>query len=434
MLFRPDAAGQPFQLTAHFLLRSEEGNGVRTLSLDIPPALTNALTLTLPPEFRLIEEPGIRDAAGIYRLPAATRLTVKYLDTQAAGMAAVVEADIFTRINVEERRVLLHAYVQPVRPMPETVVLQAPSGAEYVVSSLRASCVKRLDGDRYELSLPPGETNPFSMEFGLAAPPDNGPVTFTTPVLQENRGQQGRLVVDEPDDAQVTIDAKGLVTPIPVERLGGQFAEALQGARFYMSAPPEEPISLTIKRFQPLGAPATVLECQYFFVSLEENGNILSVLAMDVPPEFGARLTLKAVPEARIWSLKVNGNNKDVYLSEQDTWVIPLDAGQPSHVELAFLRTGPKLGLQGALDVILPETGLASQNLRVGIALPERVDLLSLDGPVSSASGEDWKCPAEFAGKPHFFARSFHRGEGMSLSIAYKEPLNQTPERKGATQ
>ncbi len=146
---------------------------------------------------------------------------------------------------------------------------------------------------------------------------------------------------------------------------------------------------------------------------------------MDVPPDVGARMELKAVPDSEIWSLMVNGARRRVYGGEQDTWIIPLASGQVSHVELAFLRKGPKLGLQGRLEALVPESGLPSQDVRVGVALPARVELLSMEGPVSAASGEAWKLPTEFVGKPYFFTRSFYNGEGMRLAISYKEPVNQ---------
>jgi hypothetical protein len=61
------------------------------------------------------------------------------------------------------------------------------------------------------------------------------------------------------------------------------------------------------------------------------------------------------------------------------------------------------------------------------------VELLSLDGTVSPARGESWKRPAEFIGKPYYFSRSFYKGEGMSLALAYKEPVNTALAQTGGT-
>ena len=136
-------------------------------------------------------------------------------------------------------------------------------------------------------------------------------------------------------------------------------------------------------------------------------------------------MKIKAIKDMDVWSLKVNNVNQSIHTDADNNWIIPLDGAQSSQVELALLRHGPKLALQGVLEATMPETGLPSRELCVGIALPPRVDLLSLEGSVSPASGEQWQPPAEFVGKPHFFSQSFYKGEGMTLSIAYKEPINQ---------
>ncbi|MFH1708227.1 MAG: hypothetical protein ABIF71_09960 [Planctomycetota bacterium] len=80
--------------------------------------------------------------------------------------------------------------------------------------------------------------------------------------------------------------------------------------------------------------------------------------------------------------------------------------------ELAYLNKGAPLGLHGRLEITVPRIGL-----------PARVDLLSLDGPVSPAAAPAGKAPAEFIGRPHHFARSFYKGEAMQLAVAYKEPV-----------
>jgi hypothetical protein len=140
------------------------------------------------------------------------------------------------------------------------------------------------------------------------------------------------------------------------------------------------------------------------------------------------------LPETEIWHLKVNGKRTKIYEAREnspeetgnDKWIIPLVRGETSHVELAFIRKGRKPGLHGRLETVLPETGLPSRRVHVGIALPERLQLLSLEGPVSPAGGESWQKPAEFIGKPYYFSRSFYKGEGLKMAISYKEPVQQT--------
>ncbi len=109
--------------------------------------------------------------------------------------------------------------------------------------------------------------------------------------------------------------------------------------------------------------------------------------------------------------------------SPSDTWIIPLEKGVPSRVELAFIRKGEKLDLHGRLETILPEIKLPSRSVKVGIALPKRLQLVSLEGPVNPASGDKWEIPEEFIGKHYYFSSSFYTGERMELAISYREPI-----------
>lgn len=426
LAFLPDPNAKEFRMTIAFLLRPQEEKGLRAISLAIPASARNSLELTLPQGARLAEEPGIADATGIYHLAAQPRLSVKYLDKEQASAPAVtvIEIDSVTRVRVEKGRLMMATSFRPTRAAPELLVLHAPTGAQFVGSSLKASRITKSADDRYAIAFPASERAPFSVDFAIDGWAEKGEVGFTLPSIDGNTGAEGRFVVDEPDDGQVTVTGEGLVTGIPVEKLGEGFADAVGRNRVCLKAQPNMPIMLAYKAFRTVGTPTTVLDTQGLFVSFEENGNVLSVLRMDVPPELGARLKLKAVAGAEIWSLTVNNVKQSVYSGEEGVWIVPLDGAQVSHIELAFLRRGPKLALQGALEAAMPETGLPSRELYVGIALPPRVNLLSLEGPVSPANGEAWQPPKDFLGRPHFFSRSFYRGEGMTFGVAYKEPVN----------
>lgn len=179
---------------------------------------------------------------------------------------------------------------------------------------------------------------------------------------------------------------------------------------------------LDVSGFTAVAASPVVLDRQEFFTSFDENGSVLSVLMMEVPAAAGPQLKMTAIPDVEIWSLTVNEMPRKVYLKD-DTWIIPLENERVSRVQLSLLQQDVKLGLQGRLDACLPATGLPSRSLRVGIALPARVQLLSIEGPVSPVSGETWKAPADFIGQPHFFSRAFYKGEGMRLTVSYKEPV-----------
>ena len=438
MLFMPVSGMQVFQITANFLVQSSNEENSRTISLTIPQALQNSLELKLPADSKLLEAPGILGADGRYHFGPALSLKIKYLDRQALAATTVTEIDSVSRITVQKNRVNIATAFLPVRPLRGSLVLHVPEGAACIASSLPSSCIKKRDAGSYEIQTSTSDKNPFQIELVLetvgGAENNEGEIVLRLPEIEGNTGEQGRFVVEEPDDGQVTASATGLVTQIPIEKLDEKLTQEIGRARVFMKVPASEKITLSVRRFQSVATPTLVLEGQSFFSAVDENGSVLSVLVLDVPAGAGERMALKSVAEAEIWSLTVNGVKQNVYLDDQAKWIIPLDGGKVSHVELAFLRRGTKLGLQGRIDVPVPESALPSQEIRVGIALPSRVQLMSIEGPVSPTSGEGWKLPAEFRGKPHFFSRSFYKGEGMSLAISYKEPVNQAEVQKGTAQ
>lgn len=422
----PEGEGIAFQFVARLLAQATEDNGEKRVSVPIPHALQNALEVDVPAGLQLLEAQGIADAGGVYRFSASPTLSLRYVDTARLEAATVIQIDTLSRISAQRGRTFVSTHFLPVRAVPKSLTLHAPEGAKFLSSSLRTSSIQESGDGSYELRFPEEQSEFFSIEWALDAADDGRPVTLRLPTIEGNGGQQGRFVLEEPEDGQVTASADGLVTRIPIERVRDELRAAAAGAQFYASVSAENAITLTSSRFQPVSTPTTVLDSQYLFVSFEENGNVLSVLVLDVPPDVGPRLELKAVPGAEIWSLTVNGAKKKVYGGQEGTWMIPLDGGQPSHVELAFLQEKEKLGLHGRLEATVPETGLPSQEIGIGIALPARVELLSMEGPVSPAQGEQWPIPAEFVGARHFFSRAFYKGEGMALAVSYKEPVEQT--------
>lgn len=432
LAFLPGAGVKEFQIATTFFPSRQEENGIQTVCFAIPRAVQNSLHLTLPEGARLVDPPGVVDVDGAYHFAPCAQLSVKYMDK--AVLSAVIEFDVVTRIRIEKNRLTLSSCFQPLRPAPDSVVLHAPPGTRYITSSLNMSRLNKTGEDQYTITFPKNEQTPFSIDFTLDSRADSGEISLALPFIDDNTGAEDRFAVEEPHDGQVNVTAEGLSSPISVEKLGEVLAAAIPKNLFFIKAPPRTPLRLTYTPFQTASTPATVLASQSFFISFAENGTALSLLRLEAPPEMGARMRIKAIEDMEVWSLTVNGVKQSVYTDEEQRWVIPLDGVQPSLVELALLRYGPKLALQGALEVTVPETGLPSLEFCLGVALPPRIDLLSLEGPVSPATGAQWQVPAEFLGKPHFFSRSFHKGEGMTLSIAYKEPVNKQTQPQGEEQ
>jgi hypothetical protein len=411
-----------FQVMFSFYVDVQEDNQSRFLSFQIPPALKNSLKFTLPKETRLAEIPGVVDADGICHFSGGSPLLVRFHDKQAVTAMSSVEIDTFSVVKLQERRVLITTGFMPVRPLPDVLTMHVPNNAQYISSSLKGSWIKKLKDGTYELRLPQDEHEVFSIQFAIDNAEDDGGFSFLLPSIKDNNGREGNFILQEPDDAQISLQGNRLVSQIPLSELKSDLRGLLDDARFYKRIPITEKLNITVARFESVKTPSIVLDSMHFYTSFEENGNTLSMLVLDVPPEAGARLKLKALEDRDIWSLTVNNRKRKVYMDENANWVIPLEGGQSSHVELAFIGKGEKLKLQGRLESVLPQTALPVRTVKVGISLPKRVNLLSIEGPVVPADGKSWKLPPDFIGKPYFFTRNFYKGEGLKMAVSYKEP------------
>ena len=306
MLFIPASGTQVFQITANFLIQSSNEENSRTISLTIPQALQNSLELKLPTDSKLLEAPGILGADGRYHFGPAMSLTIKYLDRQALAATTVTEIDSVSRIAVQKNRVNITTAFLPVRPLRSSFVLHVPEGAACIASSLPSSCIKKRDASSYEIQTPANDKNPFQIELAVETGGDTenneGEIVLRLPEIEGNTGEQGRFVVEEPDDGQVTASATGLVTQIPIEKLDEKLPREIGRARVFMKVPTSEKITLAVRRFKSVTTPTLVLEGQHYFSAVDENGSVLSVLVLDVPSGAGERLALKSVAEAEIWS------------------------------------------------------------------------------------------------------------------------------------
>ncbi|MBI2422649.1 MAG: hypothetical protein HYV27_07450 [Candidatus Hydrogenedentes bacterium] len=420
----PDGSAAAFIVACKFRVRTTEDDSGRVVAFATPPALQGTLTLSLPPETVLLEAPGVAGTEGGYHLVTADRLALHYRAKAHADVAPVIEVDLLTRVSVQQNRLLLETHLHPVRPVSRPVILRVPGNAALVSTALKNSQIRMLEEGRLELRPSAEDRTPFSVELSLEIAPDNATHELVLPLIEGNTGREGRFILVQPDDGQVTAAAEELVSAIPMSKLGLQFAEGLAPEPQFNRAPPGLPITLTFNRYTPLNTPAAVLEEERYTVAFEESGSALTTLTLDLPPESGPRLHVDSVPGAEVWSLTVNGAAKSVYTAEDGAWIVPLDPGKLSHVELTFLSQGEKLGLQGELQVVLPKIGFPAQRVRVALVLPSRVELRSLEGPVSADNGAGWDGISKEGGNPYFFSRSFHDGEAMTLSLWYKEPVN----------
>jgi hypothetical protein len=431
IFFLPDG-NKDFQISFSFSTAVKEDNSSRFVSIAVPQALKNSLSLKLAPEISLVEAPGIKNSDTTYHFSARAMLTIRFSDKAAVSAAPVVEIDTLSVIRLHGNQAIITTTFVPVQPLATGFNLLIQANTTYVSSTLKSSWIKKRDEQSYRINLPPGSTDKFSIQISVDESQTAGSYGFFLPGISGNTGSQGNFITEQPDGGQISLSGHKLISRIPVSRLNSKLLAAVGRHRFFMKIAPQDKISLSVRRFQTVSTAPVVLDSISFFTSFDDNGSVLSVLIMDIPPEVGPRLSMQAIPRAEIWSLKVNGQKTNVYSERDDVstnggaerWIIPLARGESSHVELAFIRQDQKPGLQGKFETELPAAGLPSNSVRIGIALSERLQLLSLEGPVSPAPENHWQKPKEFIGRPYYFTRTFYAGDGLKMMLSYKEPVN----------
>lgn len=424
IIFHPDDSPE-FAIEISFLLEHKEDRQSAFVQFGALPAMKNSIKIELPEDSRLIEYPGIMDEQKVCHFGAEENIMVRYVFGKeiAAAATSVINLDLLSKIRFQRRRAVMSTTFFPKESKPAIMMLTIPEGASFLSSTLKPSWIKKIKGNRIELKLPEWMNDPFDIVFAWNDFKPGTKFSFGFPQIDDNNGQEGNFIIEEPDDGQVIIKESDPVSRVPVAKLSEALKGAVDKERFFMRVPPNAKINIEYNPFQAVSTPPVVLDKISFFTAFEENGNVLSVLVMDVLPEAGRRLNVKPAPGAKVWSLTVNNKMKKVYKNPDGSWIIPLTGNESSHVELAFIHKTDKLGLSGRLAAILPETGLPCRRAVVGVALPARVQLISLEGPVSPSPEAVKKPPKEFIGKPYYFSRSFYSGQGMEMALSYKEPV-----------
>lgn len=421
--FLPEGNG-PFQLVLSFILPVLED--VRSLKVILPvaPAIQNTLAVKLPDGFSLRTPPGIEGADGTFHFAACETLEVRFGKVIQSAEAESPEVELLSLIRMKGKQLSLRTFFKSLALDSQTVFVSIPEGFRYVSASLGRSAVQMRSDGTLQIALP-GSTEKFSsIEFVGIQTPGEKTIRFHLPRIRDNKIGDGRFVIEQPHDGLLSLNGDSPVSGIPITTLDPQLKEKFRSHRQVLQVEQEGMIGLDLRRYGIVNTPPVVLDALSFFVAFEENGHVLSVLRMNVPAGTGDRISLKVPSGADVWSLGVNGRKRQIYESPDGRWMIPVDPEAASKIELVFHRQGEKLGLRGRLETMLPETGLPCKRVRVGIAVPERVQILSVDGAVSPAAPTADPLPGVFIGTPHFFSRAFYQGEGISLSIAYKEPAN----------
>jgi hypothetical protein len=186
----------------------------------------------------------------------------------------------------------------------------------------------------------------------------------------------------------------------------------------WFSASGATPVSLCVQTLDSIATPQTVLDNIVFHTEFAENGRSLSTVAFSLAGIAGSHWTIPAIPDAKIWHLKVDGQQTTIYTDETENWIIPLKPGANRQIELSYMNESHQLGVTGKLDAHVPALGMPARNVSISFTLPERIELASVEGPVSSTN----QVAAPKGPNNYRFSSPFYDGNRLNISILYREP------------
>lgn len=411
-----------FRLTLRIAAPVREEHRSRLVSFHIPPAIRNAVDLELPADWRLLESPGMRQADGRYVFAPQERLSFRLAEVPEGLAEAPPVVDTFSEIALKGGRYLVTTWLGPVGGGAPHFVLRLPADARLVDTSLTAGWLQESAPGAFTVALPSDWDEVFQVRFEL--PAREAGVRMRLPFVEGNVGREGEFRVQQPEDGRITLAGAGYRRGLSLRHLPARLRQRLDEAGSYLRTPNSGELELMLTRFDAVETPQIVLDAVHFYTSFTDNGRALSTLCVALPPQAGDKLTLEAVPGAEIWSLRVNGEARQLYSQAGRDWVIPLDGHKTSKVELSYLAKGVPLGLEGRLEVVIPATGLAAHRLHATIGLAERVELVAMEGDLVPADQEGLPGLKALAGTAYHFTHPFYRGEALVAAAYYKEPVS----------
>jgi hypothetical protein len=419
--FLPEGHG-PFEIKLAFALPLAENGGELAVDLPVAPALQNRIAIDPSDGLVLTLPPGIESSDGSFLFSADRRLRIRFAETAPDSRETDPEVATLSLISAKGKQMVLNTLLWPLTPLTTPIEVSVPEGFTLAASSMGRAVSLSESGRSLRIQWPQHADRPQALEFRAPLKPAGDRIRFVLPRITGNLANEGLVWLEQPENGQIRLAPANAPAAVSTTTLPPEMQPVIPAGRQPLLVDPEQAVDVRLRRFEAAETPPTVLSDLAFYVAFEENGHILSVLQMTVPPGTGDHLTMAAPQQAQIWSLTVNGRSRQVFKTPEGQWVLPISPDTTSQVELVFLRKGQKVGLQGRLEARLPETGLPCAMVTVGIALPKRVELLSLDGPVSPAESAPERVPRDFIGRPHFFERAFYKGEPLTLEIAYREP------------
>lgn len=412
---------KPFNLHLSFVQNFENmSSGDFTTVLPTIEAIQQTLTLTLPDHVELIDSNLSPITEGLFGIPGevAPRLTFrKKLISRGKDQPIAVES--FSTLEVRQDYVLVESYFVPTQPINQPLLVKLARGSSNIASNLDTDSVEINETGSLTLRFKANWMTPFTLRYHL--PLDELVAVWQVPMIEGNFGNQKGFYISPSVGLSIEPSHPELISNIAISSLSKQMVSVARQNEPYYQIVVGEPVTLKIQRFSEVSKPEFILDTLHFRVDITDTGKRRNTLTFVLPVQNQAtQITLKAIPQAQLWSLKVDGELKPLYQQKGRDWVLPVTANKQSTVELVYLEELDKPGISGNMDINLPETQLAAEMLYVSIMLPSRLSLINIDtAMLAEDQGETNNQPNQY-----FFRSPYYRGGAMSSSLYYAESLN----------
>ena len=411
----------PFNLHLSFVQNFEDSsNGDFSTVLPNIEAIQQILYLTLPNHVELIDSNLSSISEGLYGIPVevSPRLTFRRkLISKDKDQQIAIES--FSTLEVHQNYLLVESHFVPLQPINHLLTVNLASGSSNIASNIDTDSLEINESGSLTLRLEANWTAPFTLRYQI--PLEKLVSVWQVPMIEGNYGNQKGFYISPSVGQSIELLHPDLVSNISALSLSEQMLSVTRQKEPYYQIDVGESVKLTIQRFSEVNKPKFILDKLHFRVDITDTGKRRNTLIFVLPAQNQAsQITLKAIPKAQLWSLKVDGELKPLYQQKGQDWVLPVTANKQSNVELVYLEEMDKPGISGNMDINLPETQLAAEMLYVSIMLPSRLSLINID---TALLAED---QAEMSSQPgHYFFRSpYYKGGAMSSSLYYAESVN----------
>lgn len=393
-----------------------------SLSLFLPPALVRQLKISDLGPWKLEGKPGLSIQGPnhfLLRPGPEVGINLHEKGGEVTAEEERIEFNLISRLMPREDHLLVETLLIPLRTHEGELVLKMPAGAQ--ISKVQSSeKFLTLEGESWIIRAGVIGRKPLSFFWKL--PLDATTSGFEMPMLKDNLGQEGLFTVQPVQGAKTLLEPRKAWSEIRGEDLSADLQNHLPTQGKVYVKRPKVPLILRVLPMKLASTTTWKVPVVDISVQFSEEGGVMKVVEWKMDANGSSHIRVERLPGAELWEFRLNNKKEQVYLDENGDWLLPILPGGSSHLRLAFTEKESPFKIHGTIESRMPSLDLAARRIQLAVSLPERVDLVSFEGPMTPSVSA--RRPKGSVGKVYSFHRDFFRGEAMDLQLSYKEPLN----------